>query len=86
MVGGNTLTGQLDIAASGSAGVTVGYVFLMAGLNDSFANVAGMQQAVSDTIAHAVELFPGRGSWWVAGPAASPPARMARRCRTRRMC
>lgn len=58
MVGGNTLTGQLDIAASGSAGVTVGYVFLMAGLNDSFSNVAGMQQAVSDTITHAVELFP----------------------------
>ena len=59
MVHGNTLTGQLDIAASGSAGVAVGYVFLMAGLNDSFANVAGMQQAVADTIAHAAALFPG---------------------------
>lgn len=59
MVEGNTLTGQLDAAVAGSTGVTVGYVFLMAGLNDSFANVSGMQQTVADTIAHAVELFPG---------------------------
>lgn len=72
MVGGNTLTGQLDIAASGSAGVTVGYVFLMAGLNDSFANVAGMQQAVSDTIAHAVELFPGARVVVGCGPGCIP--------------
>jgi len=72
MVGGNTLTGQLDIAASGSAGVTVGYVFLMAGLNDSFAGVAGMQQAVSDTIAHAVELFPGARVVVGCGPGCIP--------------
>lgn len=72
MVGGNTLTGQLDIAASGSAGVTVGYVFLMAGLNDSFANVAGMQQAVSDTIAHAVDLFPGARVVVGCGPGCIP--------------
>ena len=72
MVDGNTLTGQLDIAASGSAGVTVGYVFLMAGLNDSFANVGGMQQAVSDTIAHAVELFPGARVVVGCGPGCIP--------------
>lgn len=72
MVGGNTLTGQLDIAASGSAGVTVGYVFLMAGLNDSLSNVAGMQQAVSDTIAHAAELFPGARVVVGCGPGCIP--------------
>lgn len=72
MVDGNTLTGQLDIAASVSAGVTVGYVFLMAGLNDSFANVAGMQQAVADTIAHAVELFPGARVVVGCGPGCIP--------------
>lgn len=59
MVDGNTLTGQLDAAADAASGVAVGYVFLMAGLLDSFSNVAGMQQAVADTIAHAAELFPG---------------------------
>lgn len=72
MVGGNTLTGQLDIAASGSAGVTVGYVFLMAGLNDSFANVAGMQQAVADTITHAAALFPGTRIVVGCGPGCIP--------------
>lgn len=72
LVDGNTLTGQLDAAASGSAGVTVGYVFLMAGLNDSFSNVAGMQQAVSDTIAHAVELFPGARIVVGCGPGCIP--------------
>lgn len=65
MVDGNTLTGQLAAAAAGSAGVAVGYVFLMAGLNDSFSNVAGMQQSVADTIAHAAALFPG--AWIVVG-------------------
>lgn len=72
MVDGNTLTGQLDAAAAGSTGVTVGYVFLMAGLNDSFSNVAGMQQAVSDTIAHAVELFPGARIVVGCGPGCIP--------------
>ena len=72
MVDGNTLTGQLDIAASGSAGVTVGYVFLMAGLLDSFANVAGMQQAVADTIAHAAALFPGARIVVGCGPGCIP--------------
>lgn len=72
MVDGNTLTGQLDAAAAGSTGVTVGYVFLMAGLLDSFANVAGMQQAVSDTIAHAVELFPGARVVVGCGPGCIP--------------
>ena len=72
MVGGNTLTGQLDAAASGSAGVTVGYVFLMAGLNDSFANVAGMQQAVADTITHAAALFPGARIVVGCGPGCIP--------------
>lgn len=72
MVDGNTLTGQLDTAASGSAGVTVGYVFLMAGLNDSFSNVAGMQQAVADTIAHAAALFPGARIVVGCGPGCIP--------------
>lgn len=72
MVEGNTLTGQLDIAASVSAGVAVGYVFLMAGLNDSFANVAGMQQAVADTIAHAAALFPGARIVVGCGPGCIP--------------
>lgn len=72
MVDGNTLTGQLDTAASGSAGVAVGYVFLMAGLLDSFANVAGMQQAVADTIAHAAELFPGARIVVGCGPGCIP--------------
>lgn len=72
MVDGNTLTGQLDIAASGSAGVAVGYVFLMAGLNDSFANVAGMQQAVADTITHAAALFPGARIVVGCGPGCIP--------------
>lgn len=72
MIDGNTLTGQLDAAASGSAGVTVGYVFLMAGLLDSFANVAGMQQAVADTIAHAAELFPGARIVVGCGPGCIP--------------
>lgn len=72
MVDGNTLTGQLDAAASGSAGVTVGYVFLMAGLLDSFANVAGMQQTVADTIAHAAELFPGARIVVGCGPGCIP--------------
>lgn len=72
MVVGNTLTGQLDIAASGSAGVTVGYVFLMAGLNDLFANVAGMQQAVADTIARAAVLFPGARIVVGCGPGCIP--------------
>lgn len=72
MVDGNTLTSQLDIAASGSAGVAVGYVFLMAGLNDSFSNVAGMQQAVSDTITHAAALFPGAGIVVGCGPGCIP--------------
>lgn len=72
MVDGNTLTGQLDIAASGSAGVTVGYVFLMAGLLDSFSNVAGMQQAVADTITHAAALFPGARIVVGCGPGCIP--------------
>ena len=72
MVDGNTLTGQLDAAAAESAGVTVGYVFLMAGHIDSFSNVAGMQQAVSDTIAHAVELFPGARIVVGCGPGCIP--------------
>jgi len=72
MVDGNTLTGQLDAAASGSTGVTVGYVFLMAGLLDSFANVAGMQQAVADTIAHAAALFPGARIVVGCGPGCIP--------------
>lgn len=72
MVDGNTLTGQLDAAAAGSTGVTVGYVFLMAGLLDSFANVAGMQQAVADTIAHAAELFPGARVVVGCGPGCIP--------------
>ena len=72
MVDGNTLTGQLDAAASGSAGVTVGYVFLMAGLLDSFANVAGMQQAVADTLAHAAELSPGARIGVGCGPGCIP--------------
>lgn len=72
MVDGNTLTGQLDAAASGSAGVAVGYVFLMAGLNDSFSNVAGMQQAVADTIAHAAALFPGARIVVGCGPGCIP--------------
>ena len=72
MVDGNTLTGQLDAAAAGSTGVTVGYVFLMAGLLDSFANVAGMQQAVADTIAHAAALFPGARIVVGCGPGCIP--------------
>ena len=72
MVEGNTLTSQLDIAASGSAGVAVGYVFLMAGLLDSFTNVAGMQQAVADTIAHAAALFPGARIVVGCGPGCIP--------------
>ena len=72
MVDGNTLTGQLDAAAAGSTGVTVGYVFLMAGLLDSFANVAGMQQAVADTIARAAELFPGARIVVGCGPGCIP--------------
>jgi hypothetical protein len=72
MVDGNTLTGQLDAAAAGSTGVTVGYVFLMAGLLDSFANVAGMQQAVADTIAQAAELFPGARVVVGCGPGCIP--------------
>ena len=72
MVDGNTLTGQLDIAASGSAGVAVGYVFLMAGLLDSFSNVASMQQAVADTIAHAAALFPGARIVVGCGPGCIP--------------
>lgn len=72
MVDGNTLTGQLDAAAAGSAGVAVGYVFLMAGLNDSFSNVAGMQQSVADTIAQAAELFPGARVVVGCGPGCIP--------------
>ena len=72
MVDGNTLTGQLDAAAAGSTGVTVGYVFLMAGLLDSFSNVAGMQQAVADTIAHAAALFPGARIVVGCGPGCIP--------------
>lgn len=72
MVEGNTLTSQLDIAASGSAGVAVGYVFLMAGLLDSFSNVASMQQAVADTIAHAAALFPGARIVVGCGPGCIP--------------
>lgn len=73
MVDGNTLTGQLDAAAADAAsGVAVGYVFLMAGLLDSFANVAGMQQAVADTIAHAAELFPGARVVVGCGPGCIP--------------
>lgn len=72
MVDGNTLTGQLDAAAAGSTGVTVGYVFLMAGLLDSFANVAGMQQAVADTIAHAAALFSGARIVVGCGPGCIP--------------
>ena len=72
MVDGNTLTGQLDAAAAESAGVKVGYVFLMAGLLDSFSNVAGMQQAVADTIAHAAALFPGARIVAGCGPGCIP--------------
>lgn len=72
MVDGNTLTGQLDASAAGSTGVTVGYVFLMAGLLDSFANVAGMQQAVADTIVRAAELFPGARIVVGCGPGCIP--------------
>lgn len=73
MVDGNTLTGQLDAAAADAAsGVAVGYVFLMAGLLDSFANVAGMQQAVADTIAHAAALFPGARVVVGCGPGCIP--------------
>ena len=72
MVDGNTLTGQLDAAVAGSAGVAVGYVFLMAGLNDSFSNVAGIQQSVADTIAQAAELFPGARVVVGCGPGCIP--------------
>lgn len=73
MVDGNTLTGQLDAAAADAAsGVAVGYVFLMAGLLDSFSNVAGMQQAVADTIARAAALFPGARIVVGCGPGCIP--------------
>lgn len=72
MVDGNALDGQLDGAAATLFGVTVGYVFLMAGLNDSFANVSGMQQVVADTIAHAAELFPGARIVVGCGPGCIP--------------
>lgn len=72
MVEGNTLDVQLDAGADAASGVAVGYVFLMAGLLDSFSNVASMQQAVADTIAHAAALFPGARIVVGCGPGCIP--------------
>lgn len=69
---GTTVSAQIDTAAGALSGVTVGYVFLMAGLLDSFGNIASMQQTVADTITKAKRLFPGATIVVGAGPGCIP--------------
>lgn len=69
---GTTVSAQIDTAAGALPGVTVGYVFLMAGLLDSFGNIVSMQQTVADTITKAKRLFPGATIVVGAGPGCIP--------------
>lgn len=76
LVGGNTISMQLD-AANADAGYPhdqVGYVFLMAGLTDSYESLANMRQAVADTIAKAKRLFPVARIVVGVGPGCIPDA------------
>ena len=76
LIDGNTLSMQLD-AANADAGYPhdqVGYVFLMAGLTDSYESLANMQQTVADTIAKAKRLFPTARIVVGVGPGCIPDA------------
>ena len=76
LIDGNTISMQLD-AANADAGYPhdqVGYVFLMAGLTDSYESLANMQQTVADTIAKAKRLFPVARIVVGVGPGCIPDA------------
>lgn len=76
LIDGNTISMQLD-AANADAGYPhdqVGYVFLMAGLTDSYESLANMQQTVADTIAKAKRLFPVARIVVGVGPGCVPDA------------
>lgn len=76
LIDGNTISMQLD-AANADAGYPhdqVGYVFLMAGLTDSYESLANMQQTVADTIAKAKRLFPTARIVVGVGPGCIPDA------------
>ena len=76
LIDGNTISMQLD-AANADAGYPhdqVGYVFLMAGLTDSYESLANMRQAVADTIAKAKRLFPVARIVVGVGPGCIPDA------------
>lgn len=67
---------QLDAAKAdtGYAHGQVGYVFLMAGLTDSYESLANMRQAVADTIGKAKRLFPVARIVVGVGPGCIPDA------------
>lgn len=76
LVDGNAISMQLDAAKAdtGYAHGQVGYVFLMAGLTDSYQSLANMRQAVADTIAKAKRLFPTARIVVGVGPGCIPDA------------
>lgn len=76
LIDGNTISMQLDAAKAdtGYAHGQVGYVFLMAGLTDSYESLANMRQAVADTIAKAKRLFPAARIVAGVGPGCIPDA------------
>lgn len=76
LVDGNAISMQLDAAKAdtGYAHGQVGYVFLMAGLTDSYQSLANMRQAVADTIAKAKRLFPAARIVVGVGPGCIPDA------------
>lgn len=69
---GVTLSTQLDTASEALDGDMVGYVMLMAGLNDPFDTIATLQKTVGDTIAKAVKLFPSAMIVVGCGPGCIP--------------
>lgn len=76
LIDGNAISMQLDVA-NADAGYPhgqVGYVFLMAGLTDSYESLAGMRQAVADTIGKAKRLFPAARIVVGVGPGCIPDA------------
>lgn len=76
LVDGNAISMQLDAAKAdtGYAHGQVGYVFLMAGLTDSYESLANMRQAVADTIGKAKRLFPVARIVVGVGPGCIPDA------------